>query len=486
MDPWATQDEGREIGFVRSSKQYLLTLEGLPNVRVHDILENDEGGRLLVTALHEDTVEALALDVLDTRPGVRFFLTDRHRQLYIGERLFGRVISALGAVLDEKEPLPRSNASIELEREAPGIIERAPITEQFVTGLPLIDSVLPIGRGQRELLMGSVRSGIEQFVREVVLNQEGGDTVTVYCALGKSPGVVRAFANDLLTPDTASRTIIVSASAQDLTPLIYIAPAVAFSIARHFEREGRHVLLILDDLYTHAKYLREIALLAGRLPGRESYPGDIFYQHAHLIEQAGSFMGGATITLLPILRTDIEGYNDLITTNIMGTTDGHLSFSPLLFARGHHPPITVEESVTRVGKHTQSPIGKLLGAAIISTLSDLRANEKFTRFGGELSEAVRTTLMSGSALLELLSVKHGTHYALEAQTIVLSLPFTSFTSGDRDGKFFREHKEKLYDAATRHKNLEDLRRDTLHGTSFTEFLRKVEAQRNIFEHVCQQ
>ncbi len=484
MDPWATKEEGREIGFVRSSKQYLLTLEGLPTVRVHDVLEHEEGARALVTALHKDTVEALALDTLDTRPGARYSLTDRERQLYIGERLFGRTISALGVAIDGREPLPRPNAPLELEREAPGIMERAPITEQFVTGLPLIDSVLPIGRGQRELLMGSVRSGIEQFVHDVVANQEGTDTVTIYCAVGKSAGAVRSFSESLLGV-AAARTVIVMAGSHEPTPLIYLAPSVAFSIARHFEREGRHVLLIIDDLYTHAKYLREIALLAGRLPGRESYPGDIFYQHAHLIEQAGSFVGGATITLLPILQTDIEGYTDFITTNIMGTTDGHLSFSPSLFSRGHHPAISIEESVTRVGKRTQSAVGKQLGAAIVRTLADLRANEKFTRFGGELSEAVRSVLATGTSLLELLSVAHGTRLSLDAQTIVLALPFTTFIEGDRDARFVREHKQKLYDAAATHKGLDDLRHDARHGTSLQDFLRKVEASRNIFEHICQ-
>lgn len=473
----------KEVGFVKSTKQYLLTLEGLPSVHVHDIIVDEEGRRALVTALAHDSVEAITLDAIDIRPGQRFSVTSRGHQFSVGDHLLGRVISALGDPIDGKSGFPLKNAPLLFEIEAPGLADRNPVQDQLVTGFSMIDTVLPIGIGQRQLLMGPVRSGIDVFVREVIKNQSGTNHVAIYVTIGKPMTQVRQIAEELFASSAAKYTIILAASADDPTPLITIAPAVGFYIAEHFRDRGSNVLLVLDDLYTHAKYLREIALLQGRLPGRESYPGDIFYQQAQLIERAGCFKDKGSITLLPVLQTDMEGYTDLITTNIMGTTDGHLSFSSSLFSQGTFPPVSDEESVTRVGKHTQSVVQKQLSSSIVSLLAESKVQERFTQFGTQLSEAGREVIRMGAIIRALLSQEQSEHISPEAQAVLLGTVFTTFSSG-KDIAFFKTHRANLVNAVTLHIDLEEVRASVRTATSLDAFLKIVESKGQFFEQIC--
>lgn len=483
MQVFSSKQE-REIGFIRAAKQYLLRVEGLPRAHIHDIIVDEKGHRAIVTSLEGNDVVAMTLDAMDARPGKQVFLAPREHQFYMGEKLFGRAINSLGDPVDGGGGFPVKNASLFIDVEAPGISERTSITRQFATGFSLIDTVLPIGRGQRQLLMGPVRSGIDDFVREVILHQSDKKTVCIYAAIGRPATVVREFMTRLLEGPARDYTVILAAAAEDSTPQIAIAPSIAFLIAEHFRDEGHDVLLVLDDLYTHAKYLREVALLEGHLPGRESYPGDIFFQQAQLIERAGQFKKDTSITLLPILQTDIEGYADLITTNIMGTTDGHLSFNSSLYAQGMFPPVIAEESVTRVGKHTQSMVQKQLATAISSLMADARAQEKFTQFGAQVSDVTKQVLQNGAILEALLNQPTEKRYEPDAQAIVLGLVFTVFASG-KDEAFFRKNKAKLFEAAATHKESDGLRAAVRTARDMQDFLKQLEAKSVFFEKVCQ-
>lgn len=473
----------KEIGFVRATKHYLLTIEGLPSARVYDILTDEQGGRALVTALSHDAVYAMVLDPMDCRPGQRFEIVSRERQFAVGDHLLGRAINALGDPVDGKGAFPPKNQALTLDVEAAGLDRRAPIRDQLRTGFSMIDTVLPMAKGQRQLLMGPVRSGTELFAQSVIKNQVTENVLCIYAAIGKPATYIREIADTLLSDDTARYTVLVAVSADDPTPQIRIAPSVALMLAEHWSNKGRDVLLVLDDLYTHAKYLREVALLEGKLPGRESYPGDIFYQQAQLIERAGSFTGAGTITMLPMLQTDIENYTDLITTNVMGTTDGHLTFSSEQFAQGMFPPVVVDESVTRVGRHAQSIVQKQLSTAIMSLLADATAQERFAQFGTQLSAAAQQVLHTGAILRLLLNQTVGGRLEPEAQVILLSLPLTSFST-DRDAAFFAKNKRALEEAASMHPDLETLRAAVHTAPGHAEYLTKVEKSVPFFNSLC--
>jgi len=473
----------KEVGLVRAVKHYLVSIEGLPSAKVHDIIVNEEGKRALVTALSHDAVEAMVLDVAEVHPGQQYEMHPQKNQLSIGEHLYGRVINALGDPIDAKGGFPPKNKPLILEREAGDLAHREGIYSQLETGFSMIDTVLPVGKGQRQLLMGSVRSGTDIFCQKVIVNQTGNNSVCIYTTIGKPATYVRRLTERLFSGAARNNTIIVATTSEDPAPLSTIAPSVALYIAEHFCDEGRDVILVFDDLYTHAKYLREIALLEGNLPGRESYPGDIFFRQAHLIERAGNFIDKGSITLFPLLQTDIESTTDLIVTNIMGTTDGHFAFSPELYARGIFPPVLEEESVTRVGKHTQSIVQKQLSTAIVSLLADAKEQERYTQFGTQVSESTQGIISMGASMRVLLNQNENESLPIETQTILLSLVFTSFSS-EKDAAFFSKNHAVLSRAITENKEFVALRKSVRTEKSFDQFLGSMEKQLPYFKKVC--
>jgi F-type H+-transporting ATPase subunit alpha len=479
-----TEPLQKEVGLVRATKHYLVSIEGLPSAHVHDIVIGEDGARALVTSLQHDAVEAMLLDGVDVRPGQRFELSEQTSQLSIGDHLFGRVINALGDPVDGMGAFPPKNTRMVLEREAGNIAHRSAVVDQFLTGYTLTDTVLPIGKGQRQLLMGPIQSGTDVFCREVIKNQSKENMVCIYSTVGKPVSSVMRLAAALFEGDSKQYTTVVTSTSQDSAPLNAIAPAVALQIAEFFCDQGRDVLLIFDDLYTHAKYLREIALLEGRLPGRESYPGDIFFQQAHLIERAGSFLNKGSITLLPVLQTDIESYTDLIMTNIMGTTDGHMSFSSNMYAQGVFPPVSEEESVTRVGKHTQTVVQKQLSTSVTSVLAEAHEQERYVQFGTQVSESSRAVIQMGRILRVLLDQNEGDRLDRETQVILLALVFTTFAT-DKDEVFMRTYYRKLRDAIRDKKEFKSLHEEVRTGESLPVFLKHVEAAVPAFKKICQ-
>jgi len=434
-----------EIGFIVTAQDYLLYLEGLPSVKVNDILISENGSRALVAALDRERIEALMLDRDRPRPGDSFTLSTDGIRLPLKSDLFGRTINPLGFPLDGKPALTGGNVLIDLDAIAPGIDARKIITEQLISGITMIDTLLPIGKGQRELIIGEPRSGKAQVLVDFIANQRDTGTVCVYAAIGKSEIDLKRFAEDLERAKANTYTIVVAATSNESAPLISIAPYVACSIAEYYCRKGTNVLLILDDLSTHAKYLREIALLSGRIPGRESYPADIFYQHSHLVERAGNFnykAGNASITLLPVVEANLENLTTYIPTNVMSMTDGHIFFSAGLRAEGFYPSIEADRSVTRVGHQTQKSILKILADRVRLLLADYHELERYGHFGSELTAETQVTINKGMITVELMKQETGQSIAPPVQIMLLSLIFTPFFD-KRDVEFIRRYKEIL-------------------------------------------
>lgn len=475
-----------EVGFVTDVKHYLFSVEGLPSARVNDILVDENGNRAIVRALAHDNVVALSLERTPVKPGDRYSLRNEPYLFSCGDHMFGRIITTLGDPADGGESFPDGNTPFTIEVDAPGLEHRAPIHEQLYTGLTLVDTLVPIAKGQRQLIFGPMNSGITTFLLETVRNQLWTDVICIYVAIGKPINGLREITDKLLSGDGNEKTIVISALSDDPTPVIALAPSVAFMIADYFRARGEDVLIVLDDLDAHAKYLREIALLEGRLPSTESYPGDIFYQHAHLMERSGDFgpeLGGGSITTLPVIKTNFKNYSDLIPTNLMACTDGHFAFHSDLFAQGTYPSISFEESVTRVGRYAQHLLQKQITSRIQVLLARYRQQREYSQFSAQLSDDAKLLLRQGEIIEELLRQDPYNGIRADVQVPLLMLAFTPFLL-ERSADFARTNKSTLIQALTEEDILAPLREKALTDITFDEYIEEVQGAREIFETIC--
>jgi F-type H+-transporting ATPase subunit alpha len=437
----------QEVGYVTRAQDYLMHLEGLPSAKVNDIIIGDQGSIAYVTAIWPDSIEAQILEGVRPRPGDRFTIRPTGLTLPTHVSLFGRIINPIGKAVDGETPFPPGGELIDLDTVAPGIHQREHVREQFYTGIILIDTLIPVGKGQRELIFGDARSGKDLYLIDVILNQKDRDIICVYCSIGKSEIEVRRLQDKIRKAGADTYTVILAATSMEAAPMVAIAPLVACSLAEHYAKKGKTVLIIQDDLGTHAKYLREINLLAGRVPGRESYPAGIFYEHSQMVERAGNFLpeyGGGNITMLPVVETDLENMTNLIPTNVMSMTDGHTLFLSSLHAEGKYPAADVAKSVTRVGKQTQMMIHKVLADKSMALLTEYAELERFSRFGSDLAEETKRTLKRGRVMQELISQPMGVFIEASHQILFLGLVFAGYFD-DKDIAFVHQKKMDILD-----------------------------------------
>lgn len=477
---------GEEIGFVVNCRDYLIFIEGLPGAKINDLLVSEKGAWALVSAIEENSLRVLCLTPPLPKPGEIFRIVPEGIKFPMGNYLLGRTINPLGQPIDGKEALPAGSERIDFGLVAPGIAFREPIREQLVTGLTIIDTLLPLGKGQRELIFGDARSGKSAAILDVILNQKKNNLICIYAAVGKPEIDVKRLANAIEVSGAAGYTIVLSATSSLPSPMIMIAPSVALNLSEHFQKKGRDVLLVLDDLGTHAKYLREISLLSREIPGRESYPGHIFYAHSHLLERAGKFnpaSGGGSITILPIIEGSLENFTNLIPTNLMSQTDGHLVFSSRLHSQGQSPAIEWQRSVTRVGRQTQSNLQKTLSARVRKLLADFEYLESYSKFGTELSEETRKTIKQGQLALELLKQEPEKYLSPEAQILLLSLVFTPFLE-NREVDFLRDHKEIITQELENNQTFRSLLNDLPAESPWEFFLEKLSSLSPSLSSLC--
>lgn len=478
-------NHAKEVGFVTHAKRYLLSVEGLPSARINDLIVDEKGNLAIVRSLTDTHLSALAL----SSPGVsgdRFSFLDSVHTYYCGDQLFGRIINTLGVPVDGKGSLPPGTVPLELEVEAPGLEARVNIHEQLYTGITVADLLVPIAKGQRQLLFGPTRSGKTTFLTDVVLAQRERGTVCIYAVLGKPVAGLRKVTDAILAGDPG-KTVVIAALSDEPASAIALAPSVAFLLAEHFRSQGEHVLVILDDLGAHAKYLREIALLEGRLPSNESYPGDIFYQHAHLMERAGHFnetLGGGSITTLPVVQTELMNFSDLIPTNLMACTDGHFSFLPSLRAEGVYPSISIEQSVTRVGRQAQQTMQKMLTTNTQILLGKYRQQKEYSQFGADVSEKTKDVLRRGGIIEALLRQDPYQSIRPEVQVLLLGLAFTTFFD-DKDSIFVTLHRKQIVDALCTHESFAPLREQALAKVEYDDFMRSFEQSLSVLHEICQ-
>lgn len=475
-----------EVGFTLSIRQFLIHADGLPSVKVNDLVESETGGKGWINTIHSDRVSILMLDDVPIEPRTMFKKSGSKLTISPSDALLGRAISPMGVPIDGKGPINNTTGlkSVDLDSEAVGIGKRQFIQEQFTTGVTLVDTLIPIGKGQRELILGDARSGKTRFLVDTVNNQKNTGTIVIYCLIGKPTTSVRNLMNILEANKCWSYTVMIAASSTDLPPLAYIAPQTALTIAEHFQRQGKDVLVILDDLGNHAKFYREISLLSDKYPGRESYPGDMFYQHSHLLERAGKFtkeMGGGSITLLPIIEINLNDYTTVIPNNLMSMTDGHLLFKSDLFNTGQYPAIDISLSVSRVGKQTQNRVQNAIGAKVKQVLSQAQEFETIARFSSELPQETQVILRQKDLILELIKQDPLTFMSLDLQTCMLAMVFTTYLKF-KEPTWLKINKSKLITAFNKEAELIAIVKSTTKFKSEEELISKLEALNILFQH----
>ena len=436
----------QEVGIVKEIKDFLILLEGLPNVQVGEIVESESGVKCLVNNLLPDYVEVLQLTEGAVSPKQIFARTGKGVSILASKDLIGRTINPLAQPLDQLDPIPAANSQpTPLNQAAYGIEHREFIKEQFDTGITVIDTLIPIGKGQRELVVGDARSGKTSFLIDTIINQKHTGVICIYAIIGKPLGDVQQLMEKLPTADALKHSIIVAATSNDLPPLIHITPKAAMSLAEYFRSQGKDVLLILDDLGIHAKIYREISLLGNKSPGRESYPGDIFYQHAHILERAGNFnssIGGGSITALPTMEINLNDLTTFVPTNLMAMTDGHLLFKASISNQGRRPAVDIGLSVSRVGRQTQNRVQNALSTRIRQVLAQADQLETVSRFSFDLPQATQVILRQKDFIMELIKQDSLSYIPKEIQTVLLALAFTSLS-----------HQNSLGFIKTNHTNL---------------------------------
>jgi F-type H+-transporting ATPase subunit alpha len=391
-----------EVGYVDSLNYPITKVRGLPTIKPGEVVLFESGVVGQTMSMDENTVDVVLLSQLSPSIGDRVCKTNCQLEIGVGAYLLGKTINSLGQNMYQELEAFAPATYLHVDPKPAGIEKRVKINQCFETGVSVVDMLIPLGKGQRELVIGDRKTGKTDFVLHTMLNQAKQGTLCIYAAIGKNAIDIKKVENFLTSNGIRDRAIIVASYSSDPSAIVYLTPYSAMTVAEYFMEAGNDVLLVLDDLTDHAKYYREMALIAKRAPGRASYPADIFYAHSRLLERAGYFKtdkGINAITCLPVAETvegDIAGY---IQTNLMSITDGHIFFDKELFLQGRRPAVNYFLSVTRVGRQTQTKLKWSVGRELSNFLTLLDKTQNFVHFGAEISEGIRSTLSMGEKIV---------------------------------------------------------------------------------------
>ena len=394
-----------EVGTIISLGDGIARIHGLDKVMAGELIEFPKGVSGLAMNLDEDQVGAVLLgDYTEISEGDTVKRTGKIMSVPVGEALIGRVVNALGQPIDDKGPIDTPH-TLPVERLAPGVIDRKSVTESMATGIKAIDTMIPIGRGQRELLIGDRQTGKTAIALDAIINSAKNNLICIYCAVGQKRSSVAQIVQTLEQYGAMAYTIVVAATASEPAPMSYIAPYAATAMGEYFRDSGKHALIIYDDLSKHAAAYREISLLLRRPPGREAYPGDVFYLHSRLLERSSRVsdkLGGGSLTALPIIETQAGDVSAYIPTNVISITDGQIFVETDLFNSGIRPAVNVGLSVSRVGFAAAMKATKQVGATLKLDLAQYRELAAFAQFGSDLDPATQKQLNRGARLVEIL------------------------------------------------------------------------------------
>jgi F-type H+-transporting ATPase subunit alpha len=422
LDARETGPRVRETGVVVHVGGGIARVRGLPSLRAEEMVELPGG--LLGMAIDLEPGEAGVVLLGPSEhlgAGADARATGRLVDTPVGEGLLGRVLDATGRALDGKGVV-RAAARLPVERAAPAIMDRAPVSVPLQTGLKVVDAMIPVGRGQRELIVGDRQTGKTAIAVDTILNQRGGDVVCIYCAIGQRGTAVARVVDTLRQQGALAYSIVVVAAGEDAPGLQFVTPYAAMTMAEHFMEQGRDVLVVFDDLTRHARAYRELSLLLRRPPGREAFPGDIFYIHSRLLERAthlSGARGGGSLTALPIVETQAQDLSAYIPTNLISITDGQIYLSPEHFRKGMLPAVDVGRSVSRVGGKAQLPAYRAVASELRLAYAQFEEIETFSRFATRLDDETRATIERGRRVREVLKQREEAPLSVAGQLAVL-------------------------------------------------------------------
>ena len=442
-----------EYGIVYQVSHPIVFIEGLPMVRAHEIIVFEGGQKGEVFTIDRGKVEARVFSHLPIKVGTKVTRTDKILSIPVGKELLGHVIDPLGQPLDPNSKITPPKEYRDLDADPIGIFGRKKITTQLTTGISLVDLLLPLGRGQRELIIGDRKTS---FLMTTIKKQAYEGVICIYAAIAKKKSDIKKMQEFFIQEKIMDKIIIVATSSYDSPTLIYQTPYTAMAIAEYFRDQGQHTLLILDDLSTHAKFYRELSLLARRFPGRDSYPGDIFFIHSKLLERAGNFkhpkVGEVSITCLPVIEI-IEGdFTGYVSTNVMGITDGHIYLDSNIYYQGMRPAVNIPLSVTRVGRQTLTQLSREINKNLTAFLTSYDKLQNLSHFGQELTDDVKKTLRLGQLIYHFFNQPYQMIVPKIVQMIILSMILQSVVE-DKDAlktiqtgliaSFYNRGKQKL-------------------------------------------
>jgi F-type H+-transporting ATPase subunit alpha len=438
-----------EVGTVISLGDGIARIYGLDKVMAGELIEFPHDVAGIAMNLEEDQVGAVLLgDYTEIKEGDEVRRTGRIMSVPVGEAMVGRVVNALGQPIDDKGPIATDKFN-QIERIAPGVIDRQPVREPMATGLKAIDSMIPIGRGQRELIIGDRQTGKTAVAIDTIINNKGNDLICIYCAIGQKRSSIAQVVKILGDYGAMDYTIVVAASASEPAPMQYIAPYAACAIGEYFRDTRRHALCVYDDLSKHAASYREISLLLRRPPGREAYPGDVFYLHSRLLERASKMSdakGGGSLTALPIIETQAGDVSAYIPTNVISITDGQIYLETDLFNSGIRPAVNVGLSVSRVGGNAQIKAMRQVAGTLKLGLAQYRELAAFAQFGSDLDKATQAQLARGQRLTELLKQDQYSPLPFSKQILIIFAGTNGFVD-DLQVEEIRGFEKHLYEYA---------------------------------------
>lgn len=431
MDPFDKQlQEVAEFGVVQSIIHPIAFVAGLPGASLFELVLFENGDLGQVFLMEKNQIHVLVFSSTPLKVGTRCTRTNKFARVPVGPELFGKIIDPLGNPFSESESYVRPTEERELEARAPGIEDRAKITEPFLTGVTIVDMMVPLGKGQKELIIGDRKTGKTSFLLSTLKNQINNGGVAVYAAIGKKKSDIKEVMDYFKREGIQDKVIIVATSSYDSPSIIFLTPYAGATIAEYFKDQGQDVVLVLDDLSTHSKFYREISLLSRRFPGRDSYPGDIFYIHARLLERAGNFKHpsgkNVSLTMLPVVDI-IEGdFTGFISTNLMGMTDGHIFFDSNAYYQGRRPAVNIGLSVTRVGRQATPKILRSINRELTAFLTLYQRMQDLSHFGAELTDAVKQVLSTGDVIYKLFEQTDTVTVPPTVQLLMFSMIWLKF------------------------------------------------------------
>ena len=447
-----------EIGYIERITHPIVYVSGLPGAVLNEIVLFETGEEGYIFSLEDDYAKAVTFSVNPLELGTKVARTGKILGIKINDKVLGNVLDPLGRSMLKNVKVSREGEDKSIDIAPMGVDKRERVHDPLITGVPLVDFLIPLGKGQRELIIGDRNTGKTAFVMQTMLSQANKNSICIYTAIGKKQESIKEVEEYLKKRNIFDKCVIVGASSADSLGKIFVAPYTAMTIAEYFRDKGKNVLVILDDLTTHARYFRELSLISGKFPGKDSYPGDVFYVHARLLERAGNFKHNdgrdVSISCLPIAETiegDLSGY---IQTNLMSITDGHIFFDQEMYKEGKRPAINYFLSVTRVGRQTQNNVRWGVNRELSSFFYLHRKTKKFIHFGAELNEGIRSTLEMGEKLDTFFDQPMEEVIDINIQIMLFTLIWSGILKNESEGKirYYLSASQNLYQSDPGFKN----------------------------------